>query len=114
MEEITLTDKNFSEKVFNSDLPILVDFWADWCLPCRMINSVLEEIGEEFEGKIKIGKLNVDENPLISTIFSIEALPTVILFNKNKITQRFVGVQPKEAFTQAITSLISPDKNGEN
>ncbi|MCD6148312.1 thioredoxin, partial [bacterium] len=92
MSDLILTDQNFSGEVLNSPKPVLVDFWAEWCMPCQMIAPILQEIAEEFGEKIKIGKLNIDKNPLISTTFSVDAIPTLILFKNGKIIQRFTGV----------------------
>jgi len=106
MSDLILTDKNFSEEIFKSQTPILVDFWAEWCVPCQMITPIIQKISDKFGEKIKIGKLNVDENPLTSTIFSIDAIPALILFKDGKISQKFVGVQPEEIIIEAINSII--------
>ena len=104
---ITLTDKNFSEEVLKSQKVVLVDFWAEWCFPCKMMEPILEEIKNEFGDKIKIGKLNVDENPLIASTFMIDAIPALILFKDGKIVQRFTGVQAKEILEEAIKKAIN-------
>lgn len=106
MPDLILTDQNFSEEVFKSQQPILVDFWAEWCLPCQMIAPILQEIAEEFGKKIRIGKLDVDKNPLISTAFSIDAIPALILFKDGKAVQRFRGVQTKQVIEEAVKSII--------
>jgi len=110
MLDLILTDKNFSEEVFKNQKLVLVDFWAEWCIPCQMITPILQEIIDKFDGKIRIGKLDVDKNPLISTVFSIDRIPALILFNNGKIVQRFIGVQPKEVITEAIDSIIENEK----
>ena len=110
MSDLILTDKNFSEEVFKSQKPVLVDFWAEWCVPCQMISPILQEIADEFGEKIKIGKIDVDKNPLISATFSIDAIPALILFKNGKIVQRFIGVQPKEIITETINSIIENEK----
>ncbi|MCK4355117.1 thioredoxin [Candidatus Parcubacteria bacterium] len=110
MSNLILTDENFSEKVFKSQKPVLVDFWAEWCVPCQMISPILQEIADEFGEKIKIGKIDVDKNPLISATFSIDAIPALILFKNGKIVQRFIGVQPKEIITETINSIIENEK----
>lgn len=110
MSNLILTDQNFSKEVLKSQNPVLVDFWAEWCMPCQMIAPTLQEIAEEFGGKIKIGKLNIDENPLISTTFSVDAIPTLILFKNGKIIQRFIGVQPKEIIVEVINSIVEKEK----
>lgn len=106
MSDLILTDKNFSEEVLKCPKPILVDFWAEWCMPCKMIVPILQEIADELGEKISIGKVNVDENPSISATFSVDAIPTLILFKNGKVVQRFTGVQPKEVIVQALNSAI--------
>ena len=92
MAEITITEKNFEEEVINSTLPVLVDFWATWCGPCRMLAPVIEEIAEEYEKEIKVGKVNVDEQSALAIRFGIESIPTVLLFKAGKIALiRFNG-----------------------
>ena len=110
MSDLILTDKNFSEEVLKSQKPVLVDFWAEWCMPCQIMSPILEEIADEFGEKIKIGKIDVDKNPLISASFSIDAIPALILFKNGRIAQRFVGVQPKEVIMGAINSIIEDEK----
>jgi len=110
MSDLILTDRNFSEEVLKSPKPVLVDFWAEWCVPCQIIAPILQEIAEEFGEKIKIGKLNIDENPLISTTFLVDAIPTLILFKNGKIIQKFTGVQPKEIIVGVINSVIEKEK----
>ena len=109
MPNLILTDKNFSEEVFKSQKPVLVDFWAEWCIPCQMITPIVQEIANEFGEKIKVGKFNVDGNPLISTTFSIDRIPALILFNNGEIIQRFIGVQPKEIIAEAVKSVIEKE-----
>jgi thioredoxin 1 len=106
MSELTLTDQNFSEEVLKSQKPILVDFWAEWCMPCQIIAPILQEIAEEFGEKIIIGKLDVDKNPLISATFSIDAIPALILFKDGKIVRRFTGVQARKIIAEAVESVI--------
>ncbi len=104
---ITLTEGNWNEEVINSDKPVLVDFWAPWCGPCRIIAPIIEEIAEEFEGKIKVGKLNTDENPNIAMQYGIRAIPTVILFKNGEVVDTRIGVQPKDALKQMVMNHIS-------
>lgn len=106
MLKVILTDQNFFEEVLKSEKLVLVDFWASWCMPCQMITPIIEEIAGELEDKIKIGKLNVDENPLISSAFMIDFLPTIALFKKGKIVKSLTGVQSKEVILEAINSVI--------
>jgi len=109
MSDLILTDQNFSEEVLKSQKPILVDFWAEWCMPCQMIAPILQEIAEEFGEQIRIGKLDVDKNPLISATFSIDAIPALILFKNGKTAQRFRGVQAKQVIEEAIKSVIKEE-----
>ena len=96
MAEIVITKDNFEEEVLNSDLPVLVDFWATWCGPCRMLAPVIEEIAKEYEGKAKVGKVNVDEEEALAIKFGIASIPTVLVFRGGEITDKIVGYRPKE------------------
>ncbi len=96
MAEITITEKNFEQEVINSTLPVLVDFWASWCGPCRMLAPVIEEIAEEYEKEIKVGKINVDEERALAMQFGIESIPTVLLFKAGKVVAKSVGFRTKE------------------
>ncbi len=103
---INLTDLNWEEEVVNSSVPVLVDFWAPWCGPCRIIAPIIEELAKEYEGKIKVGKLNTDENPQVSMRYGIRAIPTLILFKNGEIADTRIGVQPKEALRQMLNSYV--------
>ena len=96
MAEITITEQNFEEEVMNSTLPVLVDFWATWCGPCRMLAPVIEEIAEEYQNEIKVGKINVDEERALAIRFGIESIPTVLLFKAGKIVAKSVGFRTKD------------------
>jgi thioredoxin 1 len=98
----TFTDENFQEEVLDSSIPVLVDFWATWCAPCKMIAPVVESIAEEYTGKIKVGKVNVDENNSVSIKYGIKGIPTLLLFNKGEIKEQVVGVTTKEAISRMI------------
>lgn len=95
MKEVTLTNENFEEEVINSTIPVLVDFWASWCGPCRMLSPVISEIAEEFDGKIKVGKINVDEEGELSIKFNVASIPTLILFNNGKVVKKQIGFMNK-------------------
>jgi len=97
------TDQNFEEDVLKSPVPVLIDFWAAWCVPCKMIAPTLEELGEEFSGKLKIGKLNVDENRTVANTYGIRGIPSLLLFKDGEVKEQMVGVHSK----QEISNMIS-------
>ncbi|MCQ2545733.1 MAG: thioredoxin [Clostridia bacterium] len=96
MAEIKITAANFQEEVVNSEIPVLLDFWATWCGPCNMIAPALEEIAQEYEGKIKVGKVNVDEEGLLAAQFGVTGIPYVVLMKDGKIADSFVGYRSRE------------------
>ena len=102
MAEITITRDNFEEEVLDSKIPVLVDFWATWCGPCMMLAPTVEEIAREMEGKIKVGKINVDEEPELAAMFSIMSIPTVMVFKQGEAVATTVGVQTKEKLLDMV------------
>ena len=100
------TDTNFEEQVLQSDKPVLVDFWAEWCMPCRMLTPVIDELADEFDGRAKIGKVDTDSNRDISVKYGISAIPTILLFKNGEVTQKFVGLTKKDDFKAAIEAAI--------
>ena len=99
---IQFTDDNFENEIRDSQVPVLVDFWAEWCGPCRLLGPTLEKVADEFEGKVKVCKMNVDENPNTPTRFHIRGIPTVIFFKSGQVVDQLVGNHPKETIIQTI------------
>ncbi|TYB48333.1 thioredoxin [Actinomadura chibensis] len=99
---ITVTDATFADEVLNSDTPVLVDFWADWCGPCRMIAPVLDQIATEQDGRIRIAKIDYDANPETPNKFGVMGLPTLLLFKKGEVVEQIVGAKPKRALLKVI------------
>lgn len=102
MAEIKITSSNFESEVLNANIPVIVDFWAPWCGPCRMLAPVLAEIAEENEGAVVVGKINVDEEPQLAAQFGIASIPTLIVFKNGEITAKSVGVKPKAQILDMI------------
>ncbi len=102
-----LTDQNFSSEVLQSETPVLVDFWASWCGPCRMIAPVIEELSGDYAGKAKICKLDVDAYGALAAQYGVMSIPTIMLFKDGAELSRFVGVQPKSTFTEALDRLLN-------
>ena len=97
----TFTTANFNEEVLQSDIPVLVDFWASWCMPCKMLSPVNEELAEEADG-YKVGKVNVDEEPELARQYNVMSIPTVLVFKGGQVVKQSVGVQPKEALEDMV------------
>jgi len=99
------TDSNFEEEVLKSSEPVLVDFWAEWCGPCRMLAPTIDKIANEYQGKVKVGKIDTDVNRDVSIKYNISAIPTVILFKDGQVAQKFVGLRQERDFKEAIDKL---------
>ncbi|KKQ74003.1 MAG: Thioredoxin [Candidatus Woesebacteria bacterium GW2011_GWB1_38_5b] len=107
MADITLTDQNFDAEVLKSESPVLVDFWAAWCAPCKIVDPIVEELAGEYGTKLKVGKLNVDENPASAGNYSVMSIPTIMLFKGGKPMKSVVGAQAKENFKKAIDEVLA-------
>ena len=105
-EMVEVTDENFETEIMNSDLPALVDFWAEWCGPCRMVSPVVEELANDYKGKVKVAKMDVDKNRETPTRFGIRNIPTLIFFKGGEVTQTIIGVQPKSQIEEEIKKLL--------
>ncbi|MBD3328245.1 thioredoxin [Candidatus Peregrinibacteria bacterium] len=105
MSEVTFTDSNFNDEVLQSDMPVLVDFFAPWCGPCKMMGPVIEKLAGEYKGKVKIGKLDVDENPEIAGQHGIQSIPTLIIFKGGEMADKLVGFQSEEQLKAKLDEL---------
>ena len=106
-DEIILTEANFADEVLKSELPVLVDFWAEWCGPCKMLAPTLEEIAAEYKGRAKIGKLNVDENRTVAEKYGIQSIPTLILFHGGEIAEQAVGAKSKSYLIEMLSKKVA-------
>ena len=107
MKTITITDENFNEEVVKSDKPVLIDFWATWCGPCKMIAPIVEDLVDEYEGKAKIGKLDVDNNQQMAIKFGVRSIPTILIFKDGKLKDTIIGAVPKGQIVQRLNSAIA-------
>ncbi len=107
MKPIEITDANFEQEVLKSDKPVLIDFWAVWCGPCKMIAPVVEEIATEYDGKLKVGKLDVDNNPEVSMKFGIRSIPTLMVFKGGKVVEQIIGAVPKRNLLDKVIPHVS-------
>jgi len=103
---LEITDANFDELVLKSDKPVMVDFWAEWCGPCRMLGPIIEEVSKDYEGKAIVGKLDVDSNQELAAKFGVRNIPTVLVFKDGELVNRQVGVSPKNVYTESIDALL--------
>lgn len=107
MADVVFTDSNFQEQVLKADKPVLVDFWAPWCGPCKVVGPIVEELAKEYAGKLSVGKLNVDDNQQTSGTYGIMSIPTLAFFKKGQIVKTIIGAQGKEVLKKAIDEVLT-------
>ena len=103
--EVKLSNENYNKEVLNSEKPVLVDFWATWCGPCKMIAPIISEISEEFNNKVKVGKVNVDEEKELAIKYGISSIPTLVIFKDGKIAKTLIGFRPKEEIKEVLNNI---------
>ena len=104
---VTLTQENFAQQVLQSPSPVLVDFWAEWCGPCKMIAPLLDELADEYDGKVKIGKVNIDDQQSLASEYGIRAIPTLLLFSKGQVADQIVGARSKRDFKTSLDRVAT-------
>ena len=107
MAALEVTDDSFTNEVLNSELPVLVDFWAEWCGPCKMVSPIVEELSNEYNGKVKVAKLDVDSNPQTATNYGIRGIPTLLMFKDGSAVDQIVGAVPKTQIAERLDKIIS-------
>lgn len=106
MAEITITKDNFEQEVLQSDIPVLLDFWAAWCGPCKMLSPIVEEIADEYDGKLKVGKVNVDDEMELAMSFKVSSIPLVVIMKNGEVVEKSVGYRAKEDIVELFESII--------
>jgi thioredoxin 1 len=107
MKPVELTEANFSQEVLKSDTPVLIDFWAEWCGPCKMIAPVVEELAKEYAGKLKVGKLDVDSHQAVATQYGIRSIPTLLVFQGGTVVDQIVGAVPKKVLADKVSKHVA-------
>jgi thioredoxin 1 len=107
MKPVELTESNFDQEVIKSDLPMLIDFWAEWCGPCKVIAPIIEELANEYEGKLKVGKVDVDNHQQIAMQYGIRSIPTLLIFKKGKVVEQIIGAAPKKVLADKLSKHLN-------
>ena len=102
---ITFKPENFQSEVINSNIPVLVDFWAAWCGPCQVMNPIIAELADKWEGRVKVGKANIDDNEEIATQYNVQAIPTILIFHNGEIVKRFTSIVPQAVLEETLNEL---------
>ena len=105
-EPIELTEDNFASEVLEADMPVMIDFWAPWCGPCRMVAPVIESLADKYEGKIRVAKVNLDEHPALASQYGVRSIPAIFIFNNGEVAERAVGVQPEDTLSAMIQRVL--------
>ena len=107
MRDVVFTEQNFKNEVLESKMPVVVDFWAPWCGPCRIVSPTIEELAKEYEGRVKVGKVNVDENARVAGMFGIMSIPSILFFKNGKPIKTMIGAQGKENYKKEIEQVLA-------
>lgn len=107
MADVTITDQNFETEVLQGKIPVLVDFWAEWCAPCRIISPIIDELAKEYEGKLKVGKLNVDQNSQTASKYGIMSIPSILIFKNGQAVKTLIGAQSKENYKKEVEAILA-------
>ena len=105
-EPIELTEDNFTSEVLEADIPVLIDFWAPWCGPCRMVAPIIDSLADKYEGNIKVAKVNLDEHPALASEYGVRSIPAIFIFNNGEVAGRAVGVQPEDTLSAMIDRVL--------
>ena len=104
--EVTVTNDNFKAEVLDSDIPVLADFWAEWCVPCKMVGPILEQMAEDYKGKVKIAKINVDKEGELASNYNIVSIPTILVFHNGSVTKQQIGAVPKKTLEELVKEYL--------